>query len=546
MIPVVTAAQMREVEAAELARGATEDELTDRASSAILDRLIELLPIGAGARVVVVAGPGNNGMDALKVHRLLEASGVGSSLHCWNRPDCPPLSSGALEEDLRGAAVALDGLFGIGLARGVEGEPAAVVELLNSERARRQKSAAPVTVVSVDIPSGLLADTGEAPGAAVEADITVTLGLPKVGLLTGKGPELSGRILREPIGLPAPEGFEGVASGFDARTPHGLPSRRVGSHKNDNGRVLVLGGSLRYPGAPVLSALAAHRAGAGYVTVGFPRSMLGVIASRLLEETLLPLPEAEPGTLGPPAIEEAMEGAEGYKALVLGNGLHREDPTVEFVLGLLGVPAAVRERRVGFRAPAAEGPIPAGFGGRRRRVVGFAVADGEDDSGTPAQLPPTVVDGDGLYALSTQEGWWEHTPSVALLTPHPGEMARLTGREVSDVEADRLGTAREAARRWGKTVLLKGSYPVVASPDGAPEVLVESHPELGTAGTGDVLAGVAGYALSLGLAPAAAARAALILGSRAAAAASRGVGPDAVGAGDLIEALAGARRGSGG
>ncbi len=539
MIPLVTAKQMRAEEAAVFAEGITEDELSDRAAHAICERLIERLPPGGNA--VIIAGPGNNGLDAVKVHRLLQGSGVLTELFCWNRPDCPALDFAAITASLRRASVVLDGLFGIGLVRDVEGEPAQILRAINAERERRSTSGEALLVVALDIPSGLNADTGRAMGATVEADVTITLGFPKVGLFTGAGPKHAGQVMCEGIGLSVRDQTPKRVLGFDSGEPVGLPTRRIGSHKNDNGRVLVIGGSLRYAGAPVLSALAAHRAGAGYVTVGFPRSMMGVIAARLLEQTLMPLPEDDIGTLGPSSIDDAREGAAEYKSLVLGNGIGREDPTVAFVLSLLGVSASAQQRSIGFTAGIGATPRPFAA---PRRPVGFrtgtaAEQEAQEDTGA---LPPTVVDGDGLYALSTQDAWWESTPSVALLTPHPGEMSRLVGAEVSEVQADRLNTAREAAQRWRKTVLLKGDYPAIASPDGSVQVLVEGHPELGTAGTGDVLAGLCGYALSVGLAPSDAARAALVLGARAATLASESVGTDALGAGDLIVALPEARR----
>lgn len=535
MIPLVTAEQMRSVEAAEFATGTTEDELSDRAARAIHERLRARLAPGEG--VLVLAGPGNNGLDGLKIHRLLEADGVRSALYCCKRTDCVD-EQPDLDQLLPDSAVVLDCLFGIGLARGVEGESARIIRRCNEERERRETSPRPLRVVAVDLPSGLDADTGEALGECVQADATITLGFPKVGLFTGVGPRMAGEVSLETIGFEGRE-VEGASARAMNRSEHlALPRRRVGSHKNDNGRVLVVGGSLRYPGAPVLSALAAHSAGAGYVTVGFPRSMLGVIGSSLLEQTLLPLPEADVGTLGPSAVAEAREVAGGYKALLVGNGLHREDATVEFILGLLGVPGVQHRRGVGFAPRAESGTRPAS----QRRPVGFRTDTAPVEQAPSGDLPPTVVDGDGLYALSTREGWWEHADSVALLTPHPGEMARLVELEVDAVEADRLGVARSAAREWGKTVLLKGSYPVLASPTGELEVLIEGHPELGTAGTGDVLAGVAVFALSLGLSPLEAGRAALVLGARAATIASEQVGQEAVGAGDLVLALPDARR----
>lgn len=538
MISLVTAEQMRAVEAAEFATGTTEDELSDRAAAAIHKRLLDI--VSGGEQVLVVAGPGNNGLDAVKIHRLLEASGIRSVLRCWHRSDCSEESSD-IEAQLAESSVVVDGLFGIGLTRAVEGEPAQLLELINAERERREYSQEPLLVLSIDIPSGLNSNTGEALGVVANADITVTLGLPKIGLFTGAGPTLAGDLVVERIGL-SPREVEGESiKGFDRREHLTLPRRRVASHKNDNGRVLVIGGSLRYPGAPVLSALAAHAAGAGYVTVGFPRSMLGLIGGSLLEQTLLPLPESDVGALGPAAVGEAREAAAGYKALLVGNGLHREDGTVEFVLELLGVPGSQQRRQVGF---VQSHGARSGSRVSQSRPVGFRRDNTHTSKGESQDLPPTVVDGDGLYALSTQESWWQNAPSVAVLTPHPGEMARLVDRKVTEVEADRLGVAREAAQKWGKTVLLKGSYPVIAGPEGEVEVLIEGHPELGTAGTGDVLAGTVAFALSLGLRPVDAARAALVLGARSATLAAEQVGRDAVGAGDLAAALPAARSNS--
>lgn len=527
MTPLVTSGEMREAEELEFSRGVSADELGDRAAEAVYRHIAGMLQ--PADRVVIIAGPGNNGLDAVKVHRLLHAAGRASVLFPWRRRDMPgEVSMDALSAELRRASVALDGLFGIGLQRPVEHEAAELLRAVEAERERRGPAERALTVVALDVPSGLSSDTGDALGAAVRADVTVTLGLPKVGLFIGSGPELAGNIRRESIGLNVNELAQSGASGFDSTLAVELPPRRAGSHKNENGRLLVIGGSLRYPGAPVMAARAAHRVGAGYVTVGFPRSMLTAIASHLLEPTLLPLPESEMGTLGPPAVRDIAEAAAGYKAMVFGNGIGREDYTIRFVGALFGLSQAAHPRGVGF-------------------AVGFRSAmPAEPDSREVPELPPTVVDGDGLYALAQQDAWWERASSATLLTPHPGEMATLLGIEVQEVEADRINVARDAATKWGRTVLLKGDYPVVASPDGTVEVLIESHPELGSAGTGDVLAGMCGFALSLGLEPAAAARTALVLGARAASIASEAVGRDAVSAGDLIAALPAARRGHGG
>lgn len=522
MIPIVSAEEQRRIEATAFASGLPEGALTDRAADALVGHVLRELPPGGLA--LLIAGPGNNGLDAVKVHRRLLEQSVRSTLSCWRRRDCEGLRSDdldALVSTLRDADLVLDGLFGIGLTRPVEGELAQVLSSVQSERLRRGADK-PLTVVGLDVPSGLQSDSGEVLGTALPADVTVTLGLLKLGLYVGDGPALAGEIRWEAIGLDEIAVSASGATGFDSTEALQIPPRAVGSHKNDNGRVLLIGGSLRYPLAPVIAARAAQRAGAGYVTVGFPRSLLGPIAAHLLEQTLLPLAESDIGALGPYALDDAREHAPTYKSLVIGNGLGREEKTQEFLMQLLGMPAALQKRSVGFRSTAGQAPA----------------REPEEES---RPLPPTLVDGDGLFALAQQEGWWESAPAIRLLTPHPGEMATLTGRSVDEVEADRAGAARDAARQWGKVVILKGDHPIVASPDGAIEIMTEAHPELGTAGTGDVLAGLGGYMLALGLEPQVAARYALVLGARAAAIAAARVGRDCVCAGDLIEALPEAR-----
>lgn len=515
MKPIVTTEQMRKVEAAEIAKGISESELSDQAAKAIFDSTAE--DFTAEDSVLVIAGPGNNGLDAVKIRKLLRESGTKTQLYAWHRDDSPPFDANALEKLLSESTVVLDGLFGIGLTRAVEGDAAEIVTAIAKERERRQLSDSPLRVISIDIPSGLQSDSGEAMGVAVEADITITIELPKLGLYVGRGPQHSGEIRVESIGMDDTV-VDATVWGFDHTDKVHVPRRKVGSHKNENGRLLVLGGSLTFPMAPVMSALAAHRAGAGYVTISFPRSLLGAVASQILEQTLLPLPEAQVGTLGLESVRDAADGAEGYKALVVGNGIGREDETVAFVLQLFGVEAPGQRHGIGFHSV----------------------------SGMPAttetnQLPPTVVDGDALYALSTSERWWGKTKAVSLLTPHPGEMGHLLNIKASEVEADRIHLAREAASRWGRTVLLKGAYPLVAEPDGKVYVLTTSHSELGTAGSGDVLAGLCGFLLSLGLTPGDAARAALSIGSLAATIASEVVGPDCVAPSDLIVSLPEAR-----
>jgi len=514
VIPVVTADQMRSIEELAFKSGETVESLSQRAAESIADEILRLIREELlRPPVAVVAGPGNNGLDAIKTANILANSGISVKVFSWKRQESNSQQA-ELEDVLDESRTILDGIFGIGLSRNVEGEAAQIIERLNSFRSETD-----ARTVSIDIPSGLHSDNGKVMGVSIVADYTVTLGYPKSGLYTGKGPESAGVIVHKPLGFTIPEDFSPLAWGFTQNEYEvKFPERKVGSHKNDNGRLIVLGGSLKYPGAPVLAARAAARAGAGYVTVAFPRSLYYTITSHLNQETVWPLPEAEPFTLGPASVEEAREAASTYKALVVGNGVGREEATIDFVLELLGLP-----------------------GPEQRRAIGFRPSPNLPKKNDKHQIPPTVVDGDGLFALASQDSWWVSTPQVQILTPHPGEMARLVNKSVSEVESDRFGISVSSSKEWGKVVLLKGAYPLIAKPDGEVYLLIESHPEVSSAGTGDVLAGLCGFFLSLGYPAADAAQAALVLGSRAASIASETVSKNCVGATDLIDALPAAR-----
>ena len=203
------------------------------------------------------------------------------------------------------------------------------------------------------------------------------------------------------------------------------------------------------------------------------------MAARTLEATYLLLPH-DMGVLAPPAVKVLTEKIDGYSALLLGPGITQEKPTADFISELLGSPHAVGMRRVGFLHSA-------------------------DDAGTGdaagAALPPLVVDADGLNLLAKLDRWWRLLPAPAVLTPHPGEMARLVGCNMDEVLADRVGCASEMAAKWGHVVLLKGAYSLIAEPGGRVVVLPFANPALATAGSGDVLAGVVVGMRAQGLPP---------------------------------------------
>jgi hydroxyethylthiazole kinase-like uncharacterized protein yjeF len=253
--------------------------------------------------------------------------------------------------------------------------------------------------------------------------------------------------------------------------------------------VLVLAGSLYYVGAPYLAAMGAYRVGAGLVTIAPPRSIYPFLAAKAVEPTFLPLPESVPGAIGEEAIKPLVEELGRYQAAVLGCGLGQEPGTVAFICRFL----QMRERAyagIGFLAP-------------------------QEETAT-WELPPIVVDADALNALAGVPEWWRSLPAGrVVLTPHPGEMARLLGASQEEVLASRIAVARRAATTWKQIVVFKGAHTVVAHPDGRVVVNPSATPALATAGTGDVLAGVVAAFLGQGVSPFAAALLGVYLHGRA-------------------------------
>lgn len=271
--------------------------------------------------------------------------------------------------------------------------------------------------------------------------------------------------------------------------------RQPDSHKGDYGHLLVIGGSVGYTGAPVLCALGALRSGAGLVTVGVPESTYFIVAAQLLEAMPTPLGEAIGGCVSPAAIQKVHELAGRATAVALGPGLSQQPATQRFVRQLL-----------------------------------------------PTLRLPCVVDADGLNALAGHLEILRHARAPLILTPHPGEMARLVGRRVEAVQADRLRIAHEAAARWRVVVVLKGHRTVVAAPTGRTYLNSTGHAGMATGGMGDVLTGVIGSLLGQGFAPFDAAVAGVYLHGRAGDLAARALGPVGLLATDVAAQLPAAIR----
>ncbi len=325
-----------------------------------------------------------------------------------------------------------------------------------------------------------------------------------------------------------------------------LPARPADSHKGTFGKVMVIAGAGRYPGAAFLSASGALRSGAGLVTLACGRSIFGALAASLHEATFLPLPEEDWGVLGGDAAREIAEHVNGYQALVVGPGLGREDATKTFLNRLLRFETGTTTGTVGFTRRVPSTATAAAAADRPRRASGFgfrrAEASLEEATATPARgeetttAPPMVIDADGLFLLSQTEDWWQQVGANQLiLTPHPGEMARLLGMDdATQVNEDRAGAAQRAAQEWQQIVVLKGAETVIAAPDGTVRVGPPGNAALATAGTGDVLAGVIGGLLAQGVHPFDAACLGVWLHADAGQLVRREVGDAGAVAGDLL------------
>ncbi len=538
---LVTADQMRALEVRADKSGNTYAQMMERAGRATAETILVRLG-AAGKNVLVLVGPGNNGGDGLVCARYLQQAGAHASLYVWKRvPDeadenfklCldRKIPAERADEDegfqtlrqLVGEAdVVVDALLGTGVTRPIEGQLQGLLtavklavaargdhglhELIPASNAFRL----PPTVVAVDLPSGLNPDTGALDPSALAADLTVTFAFPKIGQLSFPGAGAIGDLVVADIGIPS-EWME--ASAPDVATAREiaalLPRRVRDSHKGTFGKAMICVGSANYVGAAYLAGSAATRAGAGLVTLALARGVYTVVAPVAHETTFLVLPD-DLGVLVPDAAPLLRSRLEDYDALLIGCGLGRDPKTVEFVQRFLGL------------------------GTKARAQVGF-VAQSEGRRSNRTKLPHLVIDADALYALKESGEWWSQLdPNGAILTPHPGEMATLTGHPRDQVQTERIDIARKFAARWQQVVVLKGALTAIAAPDGRITLMPFATPALATAGTGDVLAGTITAMLAQGLEPYDAAVAGAYVHGLAGLTAEKEIGAAGVVAGDLL------------
>jgi ADP-dependent NAD(P)H-hydrate dehydratase / NAD(P)H-hydrate epimerase len=513
---VFTAAEMRALDRRAITElGITGAVLMENAGRGAADEIVaHATQQGVAIRglpVTVVCGTGNNGGDGFVVARVLVRRGAGVEVFLVGRAEAVKGDAAEKLEALRAARVrldevvdatdlprlerrlersrlAVDALLGTGLHGPATGLIAQAIECLN---------ASGVPVVALDLPSGLSADTGTAAGPVVRAALTATFAGLKRGLLQEPGRMLAGDVRVVPIGIPPEEVMRGMTLFLiePADVRRELPPRPRTAHKGDFGHLLVVAGSVGKTGAAALTARAAMRAGAGLVTVSVPRSQQPVVAALVTESMTEPLEETSAQTVALKARDRIIELAQARDAVALGPGL--------------------------------------GLDSEARALVRELVRD----------LPrPMVVDADALTALAGSLDLLKEARGPRCLTPHPGEMARMLGVSVADVQADRIETTRRFAAAYDTHVVLKGAASVVAAPGGPALVNATGNPGMASGGTGDVLTGMVGAFLARGLAPVPALSCATYLHGLAGDLAADEKGEEGLIAGDVVEAIPAAIR----
>ena len=507
---IVTASQMRSIDEKTIdVAGIPGIVLMENAGRAIVQSIYSNFP--EASRIAILVGKGNNGGDGLVIARHLVMFDVSVIVFLFSPPDGfqgdaqtnlsivqklgVPMREvnsetdlNQIEESLTGVDLVVDSIFGTGLRGGIHGYIADAIRLVN-------KMSMPI--LAVDIPSGLNADGGRVEGACICADITLTIGLPKLGLLTYPGVASTGGLEIVPtyeVGFPESIiATHNISLNWMQREDavRLLPDRIPDSYKTNYGRVFVVAGSIGMTGAAALASESVLRVGAGLVTLGIPASLNQVLEVKLTEVMTLPLPETNQGSIALAAESEIEEYiGQTNSVLAIGPGLSQHVETVELV----------------------------------HRLVS------QHDA-------PMVVDADALNAIAQDLEILKLLDSRSVLTPHPGEMSRLLGVPVSEIEADRVNISQKFARDHRLVLVLKGVPSIIARYDGQVWINSTGNAGMATAGIGDVLTGVIAGLIAQGIDSFEAAVLGVYVHGFAGDLVSESVGQHGMVAGDLLEYL---------
>jgi NAD(P)H-hydrate epimerase len=479
--------------------GISEEILMENAGRAAFEVMVRQWGI-AGKRFPIFCGAGNNGGDGLVVARHILSAGGAPRVFLLGNPEkfkgaagtnwnivrslpievAPVTDAGTVGMALRHAHGIVDGLFGTGLDREVTGLCREVIEAING-------SGRPV--LSLDIPSGVHGDRGEILGSAVRADHTVTFGLPKIGNLLHPGFGLGGRLHVSHISFP-PALFEDPAVLVETNGSVPLPPRSATAHKGSVGDVLFIAGAAGYFGAPYFSAMSLLKAGGGYARLAAPKSMTPFIAARGSEIVLVPQAETAEGAMAASNREALLELAGRVDMVVMGPGLSLAEETQ----GLVRELAAAIEK-------------------------------------------PLLVDGDGITAIAGRPEILRCRKGPTVLTPHPGEMSRLAGKSVGEIEKNRIPLLREVCANLSSCIVLKGAHSLIGTPEGRVFINLSGNPGMATAGSGDVLTGTIAAMHGLGLPLLEAVRKGVFLHGLAGDLAAADKGQDGITAQDILDFL---------
>jgi hydroxyethylthiazole kinase-like uncharacterized protein yjeF len=503
----LTVSEMINIEKAAVARGYSYADMMEAAGRGLAEIVQDSYGYLPEKRIAALVGSGNNGGDALValdylinwgwkasvilirpraledplLKRVIERGG--NILECIELPSNPD----PIKKELLSVGVLLDGVLGTGFRLPVR-EP--MGQILNYVKSLLIENENRPFIVAVDCPSGMDCDTGKVDQVCLPADLTATMAGVKQGLLRFPAYIYVGELKMVDIGLPEdlPEMAditrEVVEFDWVKET---IPGRPLDSHKGTYGTALIIAGSVNYPGAAILAGEAAYRAGTGLVNMAVPESIYsGVIGA--LPEAIWLVMDDQGGGISSSGVSRIADVLDQATSCLIGPGLGRRESTREFLKGFFGL----------------------------------------------KDLPPLVIDADGLRLTSELKDWLERVPERSVLTPHPGEMAYITGMTAAEVQENRLGTAERFSREWNQILVLKGAHTIVSEPGGRSMILISADPALARAGSGDVLAGMIAGLIAQGVPPFEAAACGAWIHAQAGSAAADLIGnPAAVLAGDI-------------